>query len=295
MDFFKQIIEMSPRPNLTIEIEGSEDGQLSVSVLPVKKAGILPVLVKGTAEEMDEGFFEAIRQPFEKVAGLLVSKEDFEKSVESAAKAEPAKPEAPAAKKEETKAAPSKRGGRKAETKSSRKCRVCGCTEDDCSQCIEASGEPCTWVEYDLCSRCKNEQQQNAPANGFDVAAAIEGAATLPELHRIKEQHAFKITGSDSLTELFLARKNELLGMAKPAPAPASNVRPLPPMPPMPPMPPKPAVTAESIQSEIEAATTLDAATALGVKYDKEITASEWLKRVYDTKLAELSGEAVPA
>lgn len=37
MDFFKQIIEMSPRPNLTIEIEGGEDGQLSVSVLQDKK------------------------------------------------------------------------------------------------------------------------------------------------------------------------------------------------------------------------------------------------------------------
>lgn len=33
-------------------------------------------------------------------------------------------------------------------------CRVCGCTDDDCQQCIEATGQPCRWVEPDLCSRC---------------------------------------------------------------------------------------------------------------------------------------------
>lgn len=38
-----------------------------------------------------------------------------------------------------------------------RKCRVCGCTDDDCSQCIEKTGEPCSWVEEDLCSACQEE------------------------------------------------------------------------------------------------------------------------------------------
>jgi len=33
-------------------------------------------------------------------------------------------------------------------------CDRCGCTEDDCSQCIEATGEPCRWVRMGLCSRC---------------------------------------------------------------------------------------------------------------------------------------------
>ena len=33
-------------------------------------------------------------------------------------------------------------------------CRVCGCTEHDCSQCIEKTGKPCHWVEDDLCSAC---------------------------------------------------------------------------------------------------------------------------------------------
>lgn len=33
-------------------------------------------------------------------------------------------------------------------------CRVCSCTDYDCSQCIEKTGEPCHWVEPDLCSAC---------------------------------------------------------------------------------------------------------------------------------------------
>ncbi len=35
-----------------------------------------------------------------------------------------------------------------------RRCRVCGCTDDDCSGCIERTGHPCCWVEDDLCSAC---------------------------------------------------------------------------------------------------------------------------------------------
>lgn len=36
-----------------------------------------------------------------------------------------------------------------------RKCRICGCTEKNCSGCIERTGEPCHWVEPDLCSACE--------------------------------------------------------------------------------------------------------------------------------------------
>lgn len=39
-----------------------------------------------------------------------------------------------------------------------RRCRVCGCTDDDCSQCIERTGAPCHWVEPDLCSACAERQ-----------------------------------------------------------------------------------------------------------------------------------------
>jgi hypothetical protein len=36
-----------------------------------------------------------------------------------------------------------------------RTCRACGCTDDDCSGCIERTGTACHWVESDLCSACK--------------------------------------------------------------------------------------------------------------------------------------------
>lgn len=40
-----------------------------------------------------------------------------------------------------------------------RVCRVCGCTDDDCSQCVEKTGAPCEWVAEDLCSACIDEAQ----------------------------------------------------------------------------------------------------------------------------------------
>lgn len=35
-------------------------------------------------------------------------------------------------------------------------CKICQCTDNDCSQCIEKTGEACYWVDYshEICSRC---------------------------------------------------------------------------------------------------------------------------------------------
>jgi hypothetical protein len=41
-----------------------------------------------------------------------------------------------------------------------RSCRICGCTDLDCSVCIERTGEPCHWVEEDLCSACAAQEGQ---------------------------------------------------------------------------------------------------------------------------------------
>ena len=38
-------------------------------------------------------------------------------------------------------------------------CRVCHCTNDNCAQCLVASGNCCSWVAPYLCSRCYAEQQ----------------------------------------------------------------------------------------------------------------------------------------
>jgi hypothetical protein len=35
-----------------------------------------------------------------------------------------------------------------------RHCRECGCTDNNCTGCIVRTGEPCHWVETDLCSAC---------------------------------------------------------------------------------------------------------------------------------------------
>ncbi|MCE5185106.1 MAG: hypothetical protein LLF76_03155 [Planctomycetaceae bacterium] len=37
------------------------------------------------------------------------------------------------------------------------KCGVCGCTDYDCRQCVEKTGEPCWWFGPDLCSACAME------------------------------------------------------------------------------------------------------------------------------------------
>lgn len=43
-----------------------------------------------------------------------------------------------------------------------RECRLCHCTEADCSQCIERTGQPCHWVGPDLCSACAEQAARAA-------------------------------------------------------------------------------------------------------------------------------------
>lgn len=40
------------------------------------------------------------------------------------------------------------------------KCRVCGCTQDDCEQCVEKTGDACSWVPGEdppLCTACAGD------------------------------------------------------------------------------------------------------------------------------------------
>lgn len=46
-----------------------------------------------------------------------------------------------------------------------RRCRVCECTDDDCSGCIQRTGKPCHWVTEDLCSAC---------AEGFNTLIRVK-------------------------------------------------------------------------------------------------------------------------
>lgn len=38
-------------------------------------------------------------------------------------------------------------------------CRVCGCTDDNCQQCIDRTGVPCAWTDESrtLCTACEEE------------------------------------------------------------------------------------------------------------------------------------------
>lgn len=38
-----------------------------------------------------------------------------------------------------------------------RKCKVCGCSDDNCTRCIQRTGKPCYWIAGDLCSACQPE------------------------------------------------------------------------------------------------------------------------------------------
>jgi hypothetical protein len=46
-------------------------------------------------------------------------------------------------------------------------CRICRCTDADCHQCIEATGQPCYWVDIEcsLCSRCAAAEMKEGLGN----------------------------------------------------------------------------------------------------------------------------------
>jgi hypothetical protein len=63
----------------------------------------------------------------------------------------------------------------------SQQCRVCGCTDRDCAQCIQKTGRPCHWVAPDLCSACV-DVTDTADRYSADIARVTEqlGGGVLP-------------------------------------------------------------------------------------------------------------------
>jgi PRTRC genetic system protein E len=92
-NFFENIANLNAPGFWKIGIHQDENGRFVVSALyspnetahPDAKT-IAPLIFKGTAEEMGEGFFEAIEKPVQETAGLYHNIAEYSKTVEAAKK-----------------------------------------------------------------------------------------------------------------------------------------------------------------------------------------------------------------
>lgn len=90
-NFFENITALQVPGKWTLAIHTDEQGQFTVSALftALHNADnatkvIPPMLLKGTATEMDEGFFETITQPVQQTAGLYNNLNAYHKQLEKA-------------------------------------------------------------------------------------------------------------------------------------------------------------------------------------------------------------------
>ena len=58
-------------------------------------------------------------------------------------------------------------------------CRVCGCTDDDCSGCVERTGEPCAWVKADLCSACDPDTARRLARIALEILRTVNRGGVL--------------------------------------------------------------------------------------------------------------------
>lgn len=92
--FFQQIYQMmTPGIDLTLVIRKTE-GQLTVSALPQSKElkdassnKLVPLLLNGSPQDLDAGFFTAVVQPMQKACGLISNAVEFSRQAEKAAAA----------------------------------------------------------------------------------------------------------------------------------------------------------------------------------------------------------------
>ena len=92
-NFFRQIANINLTGDLQITFTQTTENNYVVSVL-LKNEGcgdearktIPPLNLRGTAEDLDNGFFESIIQPLKTASGLMVDMESFMKQLEVAKK-----------------------------------------------------------------------------------------------------------------------------------------------------------------------------------------------------------------
>ena len=92
-NFFEQIAGLQINGNLQMNIQPQEGGTLTISVLlannnPKISAGknIPPMLLKGTAQELDEAFFGQIGEPVKQTIKLFANAEAYQAELDKAKK-----------------------------------------------------------------------------------------------------------------------------------------------------------------------------------------------------------------
>ncbi|MFD2939163.1 PRTRC system protein E [Flavobacterium notoginsengisoli] len=92
-NFFNQIAQLQIIGDLHITIAKGEQDRLIVLVMLQNEAcgdnaknSIPPLNLRGTAEELDNGFFENIATPLESASGLMVNMESFMKQLDETKK-----------------------------------------------------------------------------------------------------------------------------------------------------------------------------------------------------------------
>jgi PRTRC genetic system protein E len=160
--FFTQLAEtLDADVDLNFTIRKNPDLTMTISIMPVvqktakPEKSWRPVVGTNNPKVLDEQFFE-------KLAGAIKASEEFIHSnaekVKAEAEEQKAKRHTPAPKRK--KSDPKGQQSDPADTETVPKCRECGCTEDNCTQCVEKTGKPCHWVETDLCSACVKTDEQ---------------------------------------------------------------------------------------------------------------------------------------
>ena len=92
-NFFRQLTNMKLSGDLQITLRPTTENNFVLSVLlnneqcgdDARKL-IPPLNLRGTAEELDNGFFESISAPLQTASGLMVDMENFMKQLEEAKK-----------------------------------------------------------------------------------------------------------------------------------------------------------------------------------------------------------------
>ncbi|MGC4129512.1 MAG: prtrc system protein e [Bergeyella sp.] len=92
-NFFRQLAKMNLSGDLQITLRPTSENSFVLSVLlnneqcgDEAKKLIPPLNLRGTAEELDNGFFENISAPLQTASGLMVEMENFMKQLEEVKK-----------------------------------------------------------------------------------------------------------------------------------------------------------------------------------------------------------------